>query len=281
MTRDFTLRLIGADTTDGEIELGRLATLAAALAELSLRTTRDALGAAERGRPPRLVEEVSSIRLGAITAGSTCLTFRRGADVLDPAFDEAGSDQARFWDVVERVFEGRADDSIPDPVADSAYALAVALSQAAPRFTLEHANRLIESSSTRVQPTIWRRPGHQTTADHVTLVGLLERVDLHTHDFRIRDDVGQTFDLYDVVGPATVAQLIGRHVRASGPARVNRSGVLTGIEAAELVADEAVAGVPLRVSLAEILQGRPEQIVEGRIELSDEEFDSFLAGARS
>ena len=55
-----------------------------------------------------------------------------------------------------------------------------------------------------------------------TVAGWLEKVDLRSHEFRVRDDVGQAVDLTRVENDAVAAKLVGQWVIAEGEALVRR-----------------------------------------------------------
>jgi len=75
----------------------------------------------------------------------------------------------------------------------------------------------------------------------MTANGRLEKVDLRSHEFRVRDDVGQAVYLKHVENDATAARLVGKWVVARGSAVLTGSGRLVSLDraAVEPVEDPA------------------------------------------
>lgn len=133
MTSDLELRLIGGPTPDGEIRLRDLAALTEALQEVSLRIGRDSINATGPGRTKQFMEELTELRLSAITAGSTGLLLSRGpTDKLDIPLNEQQLVDDRFWELIAAVGEDTRPDWVGDLIAESAAKLVAALKTAAP-----------------------------------------------------------------------------------------------------------------------------------------------------
>ncbi len=118
----------------------------------------------------------------------------------------------------------------------------------------------------------------------MTAAGRLEKVDLRSHEFRLRDDVDNTVDLKHVENDAVAAQLVGQWVMAHGTGILHTSGRLLALDNAQVehVDDPAAEYLGNRViPLEEILASAPGPDPDGGIDLTDEEFEAFLRAARS
>ena len=137
--------------------------------------------------------------------------------------------------------------------------------------------------SARIHAETWISKRWQTDTV-MTAKGRLEKVDLHSHEFRVRDDVGQAVDLKHVEDDVTAAQLVGHWVVASGNGVLLPSGRLVALDKAtiERVDDPAATHLDNEViALDEILSSAPGPDIDGGIDLTDEEFAAFLEAARS
>jgi hypothetical protein len=114
--------------------------------------------------------------------------------------------------------------------------------------------------------------------------GRLEKVDLRSHEFRVRDDVGFSVDLKQVIDDADVARLVGQWVMAEGGASFNSAGrvvALDNVRVHEVVDPAAQYVGRYVVSRDEILASAPGADMDGGLDLTDEEFEEFLRAARS
>lgn len=285
MAEEMTLRLIGSKSPSGEIALPDLAAIAASLHEVSLRLGRTYFDAAGPGRTRRGVEELVELRLRAVTGGSTTLTLERGpTEVLDVEVPQVQALSNEFWTLLEAVGKGERPDGVSDLVAESAGSFAVALRQAAPKAELTMGSRAPIVMDTQVlHRETWIAP-RPAAGDTVVVSGLLEKVDLGTHAFRIRDAVGNGIDLQRVPNDRHVAGFIGRQITAEGPAVMDRRGRLSALASPAIRLDLHPARdwtVPPDVPLAEILESAPGPDPSGVIDLSDDELAAFLEAARS
>ncbi|MDR1079292.1 MAG: hypothetical protein LBL55_11700 [Propionibacteriaceae bacterium] len=125
-----------------------------------------------------------------------------------------------------------------------------------------------------------RLDADQSPDDTVTLVGRLEKVDLRSHDFRIRDDVGNAYVLPKVTNDVAVGHLIGARVCVTGIAGRDARGRIVSVREAEVVAlPDPLNGarIPESISVEEILASAPGLEPGGIPGLSDEEAEAFFA----
>ncbi|MDP9443829.1 MAG: hypothetical protein M3P83_05570 [Actinomycetota bacterium] len=279
------LHLVGSATPDGEIRARDLAVLADALQELRLRIGRDLINKAGPGRTRQYMDELTEIRLAAIASGSTVLTFAQGpTDKLDGMLVEERQLEQRFRDVVEAISRDERPDWATDLIAESAAKLVDGLKATAPRAIMRcGAGSDVTFETSRIHRETWTT-GRVQTDEFVTAKGRLERVDLRTHEFRVRDDVGNAVDLLHVVGDTVAAKLVGQWVAATGRATLNRAGRLVALQDARVEAvDDPTAPYVDRavVSVETLVAGPPGPDPASAIDLDDEEFATFLAAARS
>lgn len=284
MTKDLELRLIDAAVPDGEIVVKDLAALATALQELSTRISREILNTPGPGRTKQFMKEFAQLRLSGIEAGSTVLTFNKGPiDKLDVELAEQRVADERFWEIVEAIGQDRRPRWATDLVSESAAKLVGALRAAAPRARLSgsrHSSVEIESSRIRVE-TWTTRP--LRTATRMEARGRLEKVDLRSHEFRVRDDVGQSVDLRHVARDEDAAQYLGQWVVATGEgilaagqlvALDNVSLALPADPARDLLSDDVL-------TLDDLLASATGPDPERGIDLSEDEFVTFIEAARA
>jgi hypothetical protein len=284
MIKRIEMRLDGGSAPRGEITVKDLNGIAAALQELVTRLGRESTNAAGPGRSKQFVEEFAQLRLGSIEAGSTVLQFSKGpTEKLD--LDLAGLADAddRLWEILGAIGEDRRPDWTTELIADTVGRLVGALRSAARTTTFATAGRAsIAITSTMIHPETW--VANHVTDERMTAAGRLEKVDLRSHEFRLRDDVGHTVDLRQVVDDAGVAQLVGRWVAAEGTGVLNEFGRLIALGEAIVssVVDPAEQFVATKVvSREEILASAPGPDPDGGIELTDEEFEEFMQALHS
>ena len=285
MTKDIELRLIDAPVPDGEIVVKDLAALTIALQELITRIGRDVVNTPGPGRTKLFMEEFAQLRLRGILPGSTVLQFSKGpADQLDVEVPKQTLADDRFWELVKAIGEDRRPDWVTDLIAESAGRFVDALQAAAPKAVLRTRSKAdVEIDSDRIHAETWTSKSLQTNTQ-MSARGRLEKVDLRSHEFRVRDDVGQAVDLKHVENDVTAAQLVGQWVEARGNAIVRPSGRLMALDGAiiERIDDPAAEHLHSRViSVDEILASAPGPDADGGIDLSDDEFTAFLEAARS
>ncbi|MDQ6521971.1 hypothetical protein RB608_00080 [Nocardioides sp. LHD-245] len=282
MTKDLELRLIDAPVPAGEVVVKDLAALTTALQELTTRIGRDVVNTPGPGRTMRFMEEFAELRLRAIEPGSTVLRFAKGpADRLDVDLEQHRMAEGRFWEIVEAIRADSRPAWVTDLIAESAGKFVAALRDAAPRASLSDADRRsVEIESSEIHVETWTTP-RELTDTVVTARGRLEKVDLRTHEFRVRDDVGHAVDLKHVDDDLPAAHLVGQWVLATGRA-VLVSGRLVALDdvTVERLDDPArVFEDHEEMDLDEILASAPGPDPRGGIDLSEDEFVSFLKAA--
>lgn len=283
MTKDLELRLIDAPVPDGEIVVKDLAALTTALQELSTRIGRDVVNTPGPGRTKQFMEEFAELRLRGVGAGSTVLRFSKGpTDKLDVDLPQLKVADDRFWEIVEAIRDDKRPDWATDLIAESAAKLVSALRDAAPRATLsDSVHSAVEIESTRIHVETWTTNRVQTDTQ-MEARGRLEKVDLRSHEFRVRDDVGQSVDLKHVADDVDAAQFVGQWVVATGEG-ILAAGRLVGLDNVSI----ALVGDPARgldsdevLTLVQILATASGPSLDGGLALSDEEFAAFLEAAR-
>lgn len=285
MADDIEVRLVDAPAPDGEISVKHLTALANALQDLSTRVGREVIGTTGPGRTKHFMEEFSQLRLRDIGPGSTVLLLGKGpVDKLDVDMPEYAQADKRFWEVVSAISADYRPEWVTDLVSESAERLVRALKDAAPRTVLSTSSEgavTIESEQIHAETWTNRRQGTGTT---MTARGRLEKVDLRSHEFRVRDDVGYSVDLKHVNDDVTVARLVGQWVVAQGTGALASSGRLVSLDDATVHPAEDPAAGHLGHAVAnlnEILASAPGPNADGGIDLTDEEFASFLEATRA
>lgn len=285
MTKDIELQLIDAPVPDGEIVVKDLAALTTALQELTTRIGREVINTPGPGRTKQFMEEFAQLRLRGVEAGSTILVFSKGpTDKLDVDLPEQKIADDRFWEIVKAIGEDQRPEWVTDLIAESAGKFVDALQAAAPKAVLRAPSRqdvLIESA--HIHTGTWSSERVQT-GTVMTAQGRLEKVDLRSHEFRVRDDVGQAVDLKHVNDDVTVSQLVGQWVVARGDGSVLPSGRLVALDSAviEPVTDPVSSlPEPIRGDLQSILASARGPDLDGGVDVSDEAFDAFLKALRS
>ena len=284
MSNDIELRLIDAPVPDGEIAVRDLSALTTALQELTTRIGREVMKRPGPGRTKQFMHEFAQLRLRSIEAGSTVLTLSKGPiDKLDIDLPEEQAADDRFWEVIQAIGDDFRPDWVTDLIAESAARLVEAVQAAAPKAVLKASSRVgVEIESAQIHSETWTYTRVQSGAE-MTAMGRLEKVDLRSHEFRVRDDVGQAVDLKHVEDDVKVAPLVGQWVSARGAGVLHPSGRLVALEGAIIqpVDDPAAEHLDGAVmGLAEILESAPGPDVDGGIELTDDEYSAFLAAAR-
>jgi hypothetical protein len=285
VTTEFELRLIDAPAPSGEIGARDLAALAAALQELTTRIGRDVAGTAGPGRSKQHTEESAQVRLRSVTAGSTVLEFVKGpAGKLDIDLADERLADDRFWDAMAGIGQNRKPEWMTELVSESTGKLVNALRSAAPRFIVSAPDRpTIEFDSAAINVEVWLSELVRTT-DLAEVHGRLEKVDLRSHEFRVRDDVGFSVELRRVIDDADVARLVGQWVMAEGGATFNAAGRVVALDNATVhqVVDPGAPYVGRYVvTVEDILASAPGADMDGGLDLTDEEFEEFLRAARS
>ncbi len=284
MAKDIEMRLINARVPDGEIIVKDLAALTTALQELTTRIGREVINTPGPGRTKQFMEEFAQLRLRGIEAGSTVLVFSKGpTDKLEVDLPEQQIADDRFWEVVTAIGEDKRPEWVTDLIADSAEKLVDALQAAAPKAVLCDPSHDVVIETAHIHAETWTSKRLQT-GTVMTAMGRLEKVDLRSHDFRVRDDVGQAIDLKHVENDVSAAQFVGQWVVARGAGIVLSSGRLVALDNAAI---EPVTDLlsslpePIECDLPSILASAPGPDPDGGVDVSDEEFAAFLKALRS
>lgn len=282
MSSSFEMRLVGAAYPDGEIPLRLLGELAASLNDLSLRIGRSWDSAERPGRTRALVDDISQLTLTGLERGSTHLSIRRGVETLDVTTPELRQVDALFWDVIVAIGADRRPEGISDYVADATARVVSSMKAAAPRIHVRASGRAdIDVTTTALHEGTW---AVRTSApgERVSVAGTLEKVDLRSHDFRIRDDVGNAIALHQVRQDADVAALISRRVVVTGAVAATRDRGVSELRDVAVALDHAFQDgwkVPDPVSLEAILDAAPGPRQAGDLGLDDDELHAFLEAA--
>jgi len=128
----------------------------------------------------------------------------------------------------------------------------------------------------------WRVVAKQSP-EAVAFVGRLYAVNLNTHRLQVQDDGGNQIALPKVLNDTDVGRLLGSYVAVTGAPEHDSRGRLTQIHDATInAAPDPLRGATVNdaVSLDEILQSAPGPHPNGGIDLTDDEFASFLEAAR-
>lgn len=280
-SNDLELRLSGLPTPDGEIALADLVAITGPLQELAVRVGRLAADEERPGRSHVAVENVTRLRLTGVTEGSTRLRIAYGQpDVLpiDDGLEQRTADL--FWDVVSALGSGRKPDWTTPLIEESAVRLLDGLSRADKVTLTRGADEPVTFRPASVDRAPWTRSS-RVVDEEVTMVGLLEMVDLGSGRFRLRDDVGNRILLQRVVDPHAAATLVDRRVSATGHPIRGTLGEFRGVDSAALepfvLPHEWTAGA--RTDWQKALS-RPGPDPDGGVEMTDEEFAQFLAAAK-
>jgi hypothetical protein len=218
MPRTVELRLVGAPMPDGEIAVSDLSAIGSALQELTTRIGRVVLGTTGPGRTKRFMEELSSLRLQQLASGSTVLSFIKGPlEKLDVDLPEVREADERFWQIVAAIGENVRPSWVPDAIAESAVRLVNALKTAAPVAVIGDASDIkVRLECVALHADIWMRESLPLNGVREA-AGLLEKVDIRSHEFRVRDDIGQAVELKHVLNDAAAARLVGQWGDRSRP----------------------------------------------------------------
>ncbi len=280
------IRLAETVAPSGEIALSDLAAIGARLQELSTRTGRWILDISGPGGSPRALEDLAGLRLAGLEAGSTVLDIVRGAvatlGVVDPIERDV---EGTFWGVIAGIAHDAPPPDAPAPVRESALGLLDAFDHAAGRVEV---TRMSDGARVDFRPrervrAVWTRPGAEAVPETVSVTGRVEMVDLASGKFRIHDDAGNRIALDQVADPDAAAYLIGQAATAQGT-RAPRTGrkrlALVGatLSPALPLPDSWLAGGDATSWAIELSKPGPDPA--GAAEMSDEEFDRFLAAAR-
>lgn len=286
MIKQIRLRLVDGSAPSGEITLKDLSGIAAALQELVTRLSREAADAAGPGRSKQYVEEFAELRLDTITAGSTLLKVSKGpTDKLDVEVPGLADADDRLWDILGAIGADQRPNWTSTLVAESAGKLAAALRGAAPTTVISSPDRAdVHIDGAQIHLETWAANRVSSVGSAATAAGWLEKVDLRSHTFRIRDDVGNTVELRRVIDDNAAGRLVGQWVTAEGDATLSPSGRIVILNHARVLetGDPAAEFMGSRViPLDEILASAPSPDPNGGLDLTEEEWAAFLEAIRS
>lgn len=282
MSTQFEFRLIGAAAPEGELDADQLLAIVQSLKEIATRLGRVETDAEPLGRPPKRVERVARLTIGLAPGSTRVLARRAHADgsTLDFDLAEEHSFDARFQDLVESIALDERPDWVSDSLAASAAELTGALQKAAPEVEFCVAGQVRRNFKTAdVHKETWHPRAVENHPREVTYVGKLEKVDLRSQDFRIRDDLGNAYALPKVADALEAGRLIGSRVAVTGLADRDSRGRVAAIRDAVLeTVPDPLGGVRIReaVPIEEILASAPGPMLEGISGLSEEEAESFF-----
>lgn len=274
---EIELRLIDGPTPRGQVRALDESRISGALHEISIRLGRERADMMRPGRSTRSVEELCEVRLVGLSGGSSVLTYEVGPseDVLD--LPELDWQEAAFESILGGLAQDVRPEGISDEVAESVGALVHALSNAAPRVDLRlRSAEPTEIATAHIHRDVWTTPRRSIDEEPVTVVGVLEKVDLRSHEFRVRDAVGNALELVEVPRDQEVAHLVGRPVTASGLARRKRGGGLSGVHAPAIEPFEWSLPTGTQSADDDPFADLPGPSRRHEVDLTDDEFDEFM-----
>lgn len=282
---DAALRLTLSEMSapPGQIELSDLAPICARLQELTTRVGRWVAEIDRPGRSPAAIERATKLWLSGVGQGSTVLEISRGPQGMldfDMPFEKAVDE--RLWDTIEAIARDSPPDDTPQAVRDSALGLLDALAKAARRVEISRpGGRPVSFRPTERNREVWASTaaaGNET----VTVSGVVEMVDLRSHRFRLRDDVGNAIALNDVADVTAARGLVGERADAVGqPVRDNR-GRLMALSSSTVVPAQIPSAWTERVrddawrEAAHAMAPDPD----GGADFDDAEWAAFLAAVK-
>jgi hypothetical protein len=284
----FEIRFIDSGLPGGEINASDLARVCASLQELAGRVGRWVFDSAQLGRLPKAPEEVTRVRVTGLAKGSTRLQVSTSPaqGAFHDTFPLADQTNRLFWEIVRGSGVGALPKDAPSPVRRTAHGLMVALGGSAPKIEVRATSADFDGTPVTYAPKdAVNDPWFDVETDpvpvsHATASGTLEMVNLHTRHFRIRDAVGNTFDLVKVPEALHAAQLVGQLVVAAGEAVPGKPRAIAEptLESVDLPAWEDDSAERQRRFQSSLGSAHPFNAEQGpAFELSDSEWDAFWA----
>lgn len=274
---EIELRLLDGPSPHGQVRAFDESRISGALHEISIRLGRERVDMTRPGRSSRSVEELCEVRLVGLSRGSTVLAYAVGPvdETLDlPELEWQG---AAFSSLFDGLAHDMRPEGVSDEVADSVGDLAQALRTAAPRVGLRlDTAEPVEIVTAFLHRDVWTTPRRSIDEETVTVVGVLEKVDLHSHEFRVRDGVGNALELVDVPRDQEVAQLVGTRVAASGQALRRRGGALSGVHAPVIEPFEWSLPAGMQSTGDDPFAGAPGPSQHHGLDLTVAEFDELM-----
>jgi hypothetical protein len=276
---DFELRLIGHPSEAGQVLAQDMVNLAGSTQALITRIARAVADRRGPGRSESALEQLSRVRVTGLSRGSTSIGFSFGdtaaLEIQDPISTEIDE---TFWLIAAGLEQNHRPASINDSVAHTVDELIGALRHAAPNVEIM-SNR---HPPVRLRPAALTRQIWQSSTElggeTLSLIGILEALDLRNARFRIVDDVSNRIVLKDVRDPHDAAQLVDRRVRATGRPAYTPDRSLQHLADVDIV----VVNMPPEWSrsqpdLPTVLKSAPGPSVDGGVDLTEQEFDDFMA----
>jgi hypothetical protein len=286
VSKQFEFHLTGTGTLDGELDADDLLAIVRSLKDVATRIGRAEADAERVGRTPRRVREVAQLTIGLAPGSTRVLVRRKGPGVAALDFelaDEQAFDE-RFQALVESIAQDERPAWVGASLALAAADLTAALRQAAPAVVFKiDGNSPIEFATADTHRETWQTAA-VPESESITFVGRLFAVNLHSHRLQVQDDVGNQIALPRVANDAEAGRFLGSYVTVTGAPERDSSGRLTQIweavvESAPPLPLGVGVGAPSVVPLGQILASAPGP-EPGGIDLTDEEFDSFMTAVR-
>lgn len=233
---ELRLSLRGGPVARGEVRAFDIGRISLALHELSTRVGRQFAEIRRPGRSLRGVEVLGEVRLTALDLAGGELVFTVGpTDVLPLEIEEV---VVRDHFVSTLLRDMLADDrtaEISDHLAEPLGDLVVALRASATEVELVvDGSPAVRCETEDLRRETWHRPRRSVLGESAGVAGVLERIDIHTHTLRVRDDFGDTYDLTNVADDLAARDLVGRRVQAEGDMVVDGDGRLLGLDRARV-----------------------------------------------
>lgn len=285
MAERFELHLMGMDVPEGLIDADRLVEIVKSLQEMATRIGRVETDSARVGRPSRDLERVATLRIG-LEKGSTTIIAERDAatGALDLDLTDEVAVDRRFAELIESIGADERPAWVSDSLASTAGDLVAALQRTAPTVDFRVGGVSRRTFDTKaIRRETWKATDLIPSDEEIAFTGRLYAVNLNTHRLQVQDDMGNQVGLPKVQNDSEVGKLVGAYVTVTGTRELDATGKLIQI----LDASIELAPDPVdnrqhrtRVSLDEILAGKPGPIPGGIPGLTDEEADAFFEAIR-
>lgn len=281
MAKRFELHLQGMEEPPGLIDADHLVDIVQSLQAVATRLGRIETESARKGRPSKNLDRVAGLRIG-LEKGSTTIVAERdlpkGALDLDLPDEEAVD--RRFAELIESVGADRRPDWVTDSLASTADYLVAALQRTAPKVELKvDGVSKLTFETQAIHRETWKPLSPVQPDEAVQFTGLLFAVNLNTHRLQVQDDVGHQVALPKVANDTAVRHLLGSYVTVTGTPELDAHGGLSGIRDAEIARMEdplTDTGIPLAMSVQDILASSPGPQPGGLAGLTDAEADAFF-----
>jgi hypothetical protein len=212
---------------EGAIPLAELAAIAKSVQDTVDRIARSLNDRSGRGRPPKFLAKVSALEAVGIEPGSAVLEIEAPHDMEELAMDfgEADAGVQAIELFVESIDALSRGDTPPPNVGAPAARSLRDFFKALENHDQVRVESAIAGTTTSAifEPPLMLQPEEEQTdtpaiADTVEIIGRLYEVNLHTHTYRIRDDLGKTRFMTvgrDLDDRALARTLLGEVVRVT------------------------------------------------------------------